>query len=619
MSGVFGIINPERPANLEHQLDAMGKVMSHQEWTVIDQYLDLQSGIGLGRIGIGIFNKERQPIWDSEQAIAIFMAGEFYDTEHAKQNLPADKSDEALALHLYSQVGDDFVKDVEGAFVLAIWDTRHRQLHIINDRFGLYPTYLAQIGDTLIFAPEVKAALLNSEVDRSLRDDAVAEYFRFQRLLGLKTFFKGIHLLPPASILTFDGHTNTYQKISYWSFNQLPLLPRSLTFDEKVEEGGRRLRAAIEKRSKGSQRVGVYLSGGLDSRSLLGLIPENSGTIHTFTFGQRGSRDEHYASQIAHIARSQHHFHAFDNGKWIIEASKAHIELTEGYQNWLHLHGFTMLGEVRQSIDVNLSGLGDIIWDDHYFFPPDAANAVDDIAFNSRLFEIYNQRYSWPGINETEERSLYHKSFYPRVQGLAFDSLVTESAVYADIPYYQRLRAFSVVNHFNRHLLYHAVYGRSHVEYRLPYFDLDLFSFCYGLQGEVDKDRELQISIIAKEVPELARIPRASTELPLTYNNRNLAIPKTVKRLKSAINRYVKPVFPTHSSLYADYETWLKTDLRSWAEGILFDERTLSRGIFQSETLHSLMNRHLSGFEQWTIGKIAPIITFEMMMRRYFD
>ena len=71
--------------------------------------------------------------------------------------------------------------------------------------------------------------------------------------------------------------------------------------------------------------------------------------------------------------------------------------------------------------------------------------------------------------------------------------------------------------------------------------------------------------------------------------------------------------------LHADYEEWLRTDLRPWAEAILLDERTLSRGIFRPEALRSLLDRHLAGHEQWTIGKIAPIMTFEMMLRKYYD
>jgi len=78
-------------------------------------------------------------------------------------------------------------------------------------------------------------------------------------------------------------------------------------------------------------------------------------------------------------------------------------------------------------------------------------------------------------------------------------------------------------------------------------------------------------------------------------------------------------LFSRRATLYADYENYLRNELRSWAEGILFDNRTLERGIFNPEFLRSIWDRHLSGRELHTIGKIAPIMTYEMMLRRFYD
>jgi asparagine synthase (glutamine-hydrolysing) len=614
VSGVFGILDLDRSIALEKQLIEMGQVMTHHDWQVVETYADEE--IGLGRVGIGIFNKQVQPVWNADRTAAICMAGEFYDTDRLKRELMGDRSDEALALHLYSQQGEDFVKNIRGAFVMAIWDAHARLLRIISDHFGLYPTYIAQVNKRLIFAPEVKAILTDPDVDRSLRDDSIAEYVRFQRLLGVKTFFTGVEVLPPASILTYDLREGRCAIRTYWSIQETPLLPASMTFDEAVDEGARLLRQAIARMSAGHERLGVYLSGGIDSRCIVGMIPQRAGDVHTFTFGQPDSRDAYYGDWIARAAGTQHHYHAYHNGDWISQYAGLHIDLTEGFQPWLHMHGISMLPEVRAHVDVNLSGLGDLIWEAEDFFPRAIVRAPDDIAYHEGLFTCYNQKYSWPGINEAEERQLYDEAFYPRVRGLAFASLMKESEAFSGLPYLQRLRAFNNVNHFTRHLLYHVVYGRSHVEYRLPFFDLDLHTFCYSLPFEPGHDRDLQLAIIARELPDMARIPRASNELPITYQNQGLTLHRAVNKMKRMVNQYVKPIFPERSSLYADYESWLRTDLREWAESILFDEGARSRGIFRPEALRSLMNRHLSGVEQWTIGKIAPLITFEMMLRQ---
>ncbi|TEU12784.1 MAG: asparagine synthetase B family protein, partial [Anaerolineales bacterium] len=618
MSGVFGVLDSKRGTPIKPLLTKMGTRMSHREWYVVETYTDEGAGVGLGRIGIGIFNKTSQPVWNSTHTVALVMAGELYNRDALGRNGDIE-SDEQVALALYEKLGDDFVSQLNGAFIIALWDTTRHRLLIANDRFGLYPTFIAQVGNRFLFAPEIKGVLVDPDVDRSLCDESIAEYMRFQRLLGFKTFFTGVTMLPPASISTYDYDAPTYRLRRYWDMSSVPLLPESITFEEAVEEGSRLFRAAVRKMTKGPERIGVFLSGGLDGRSILGMLSPDGRTIHTFTFGQPGCRDEYYARQIAKDAGAQHHYYPYENGHWIREFADLHLKLTEGFHPWIHMHGISMLSDVRQHVDVNLSGLGDLLWTQSNFTPLHLVKAPDDLAFNSLLFEFYSQKYSWPGITYAEERFLYHESFYPRARGLAFDSFIKELEPFAGLPYPQRVAAFNLINHFSRHLLYAAIFGRSHIEFRFPYCDLELMSFCYGLPFELGYDRRLQKAIIAREMPGLARVPYDTDELPITSRNHRRTIAYIKKKLKNSFHQYVAPIFPPRLTLYADYEEWLRTDLRSWAESILFDERTLGRGIFRPEALHSLMDRHLSGQEKWTIGKIAPIITFEMMLREFYD
>jgi asparagine synthase (glutamine-hydrolysing) len=349
------------------------------------------------------------------------------------------------------------------------------------------------------------------------------------------------------------------------------------------------------------------------------MIPRNLQEIHTFNFGQPGCRDEYYARKIAEVAGTQHHYYPYENGNWVRELVDFHLEMTEGFQPWIHMHGMNMLSTVRDYVDVNLSGLGDLLWLQPHFVPRHVVDAPDDIAFNSLLFELYSQKYSWPGMTYAEERYLYTESYYSCVNGLALESFANELKPFENLPYLQRIAAFNLNNQFSRHLLYSGVVGRSHIEYRFPYFDLSLMSFCYGLPYEVGNSRILQRAIIEREMPALARVPYEDDELPITSSGSIRALHYLKNRVKRVIHRTILPVFPYRRSLYADYEKWLRTDLRQWAEEILFDERTLSRGIFRPEALRSLMDRHMSGREPALIGKIAPLITFEMMARRYVD
>lgn len=251
-------------------MHAMGSAITHRDWYVVESYTDEERSLGLGRIGIGIFNKGPQPVWNSAHTVALVMAGELYNT-NASDRGRSLKSDEQVALDLYETVGERFVEQLNGAFVIAIWDEPRRRLLMANDRFGLYPLFYTCREGRLVFAPEMKGCLCDESFPRKLDLTALAQYMRFQHLLGERTFFEDLRLLPLASVLTFDLSSAEGSVKAYWTFDDIPYRPE-VTFDEAVEEAGRLLRLAVRRLSGDSYRPGVYLSGGLDSRTILGMI-----------------------------------------------------------------------------------------------------------------------------------------------------------------------------------------------------------------------------------------------------------------------------------------------------------------------------------------------------------
>jgi asparagine synthase (glutamine-hydrolysing) len=210
-------------------------------------------------------------------------------------------------LQAYQRWGPDFARHIEGIFIIAILDKHRDMLLLVNDRFGLFPCYFTQTGRGFFFGPSGKSVLEGAQVSPCLDLTALAEYMRFQHLLGNKTFFEDVFLLPNATSLSLDLEHGKLSLRSYWDFNNLPDIRRDLSFDEAATEAGRLLRLSIEKRSPaGSPTIGVYLSGGMDSRTILGLIDRQAWPeIHTFTFGRHDCLDVHYAAKSA---GSSHHW-----------------------------------------------------------------------------------------------------------------------------------------------------------------------------------------------------------------------------------------------------------------------------------------------------------------------
>lgn len=624
MSGIFGVIDAKQSSEPARILRAMAGRLAHRKWYVVETHSDESAGVGLGRIGIGVFNREPQPLYSEDEDVAILLSGEFYHTGELRRSLQAkgcrfrDASDLELALRLYQDRGEKFIRELEGVFVLAIWHRSRQKLIIANDRFGLYPLHYAHHNGRLIFAPEMKGILCDPAFRKELDLTALAEYTRFQSLLGDKTFFRGLNLLPNASLLSYQIDSDTLTIQPYWDFSEIPALPASLSFVDAVEEAGRLLKVAVDQLTEGDHRLGVYLSGGVDSRVILGLIPPDKTPVTSITYGLRECRDVDYAQQLAAQAHSRHHYFEFADGLWVKEQADFHLELTEGFHSWIHSHGMSVLEPVRQLIDVNLTGFGGgqsaVDWEDPAFL-----QTRNDLIFSNRLFYLLSQETTWPSISDIEEKSLYSPRLLPEMRDRAYDSFLAELARFNHLPHLQRAAYFALCNPDRRLFQYYTVFSRSHVEQRFPFYDYRYFEFVYALPPDMLFNRKLRRAIILKMMRPLARVPYNKDDLPITDYEPARITAKLLQKGKNYINRRLTRLFPERSTLYADYENWLRQELHSWGEAILLGEPTLQRDIFNPEFLAALWNHHQSGWETNTIGKLAPLMTWEMMARKYFD
>ncbi len=622
MSGLFGYMGPASPA--VEVAGRMGAAVRHAAGQyaahpVVDVAPAGTRG-ALGRIGIGIFNRAAQPAVGAGGLVQLFLCGEFYHQQSRRSALvragllAPDGDDAELALQVYLQEGAAGLACLEGAFVVAVWDERQALLTIVNDRFGLYPHYYARPPAGFCFAPEIKGVVAAPGVPRTLDLTAVAEHVRFQHLLGDRTWLEDVKLLPPATLLRYSLQDDTLALSTYWDFDAIRPEPR-VTFDEAVEETIRRFQRAIDAMTQPPQRVGVYLSGGLDGRTILGFI-DPATPVETFTFGARASRDVRYGTALARRAGRPHRWFSLDDGRWLLEHTDAHLALVEGMHSWMHAHGISTLAEARTRIDVHLSGwdggttMGgrlDEFEDDHAL-----RHAPDEATLAARLYEAFCRKFIWPGLTDAEAAELFVS---PEVAGRARASFEAELARTAHYPQPYRADYFYILQHCRRATQSMLVFQRSAFEVRCPFFDYGVMEWLYALPEEAHCVPQFHRAVITRRMPALARIPHEKDNLPPHSSPLVRGAGRGLRLAQRAVNKLAGPIFADSPRLYADYENYLRGDLRAWAEGILLDPRTLARDLFRPETVHRLWQRHQRGDELWTIGKVASLITVEQMIR----
>ncbi|MCC5670414.1 asparagine synthase (glutamine-hydrolyzing) [Nostoc sp. CHAB 5784] len=246
--------------------------------------------VGLGHTRLSIIDLETgiQPIANEDETLHIVVNGEFYDFERIQQDLIRSghrlktHSDSEIALHLYEEFGTQCLHYLRGEFAFVLWDERNELLFAARDRFGIKPLYYATIGDTLYLASEVKA-LFAAGVPAQW--DAESFFQANNALLEHdRTLFQNIYQVPPGYFLL--ASRNHMQLIRYWDFNyprigeQLP----QYTEGEYIEKLRYTLNEAIQLRLRADVPIGCYLSGGLDSSTLLGMAATHTAEpIHAFT------------------------------------------------------------------------------------------------------------------------------------------------------------------------------------------------------------------------------------------------------------------------------------------------------------------------------------------------
>jgi len=247
-------------------------------------------GLGHARLSIIDLATGGQPIADEENLAHVVVNGEFYDYERLQRELERSghrlrtRSDSEVVLHLYEDMGTRCLEHLRGEFAFVLWDDRNQTLLAARDRFGIKPLYYASHRGTLYLASEIKA-LLAMGVPAVWDRESLHQY-AFVSIDDDRTVFQGIYQIPPGHCLlaTVTGH----RLVRYWDFDY-PQEAASPTPEPEHEQGfiekvRTSLRDAVRVRLRADVPVGVYLSGGVDSSTILGMAAElTSSPLDAFT------------------------------------------------------------------------------------------------------------------------------------------------------------------------------------------------------------------------------------------------------------------------------------------------------------------------------------------------
>lgn len=358
MCGICGYSGFNDPILLKKMTDAI----IHRGPDDSGHFTDAKVGLGMRRLSIIDIESGRQPIHNEDETIWIVFNGEIYNFKELRVQLERKghrfytESDTEVIVHAYEEFGEECVKELRGMFAFAIWNKNEDKLFLARDRMGIKPLHYAIFDDKFFFASEIKSILQYKEYKPEIDLTALHDYLSYLYVPAPRSIFKGISKLLPAHTLTLkNGKINIKR---YWDLT----FPDSYNYNEDfyIKKTKELLEESVQMHMVSDVPLGVYLSGGLDSSTITGLMSKFSDRpVKTFTVGflDEEYSELEYARDVSEHFGTEHYEHIveYDAFKLLPDIVGQHDEPFGNSTSVIH---YLISKEIGKHVKVAMSGGG---------------------------------------------------------------------------------------------------------------------------------------------------------------------------------------------------------------------------------------------------------------------
>jgi len=617
-------------------LEAMCESIAHRGPDDRGVLVDPPVGLGHQRLSIiDLTSSGHQPMSNEDGTIWLVYNGEIYDFDPLRRMLQdrghrfRSRTDSEVLIHLYEDEGVDCLRRLNGMFSFALWDRPRQRLWVARDRLGIKPLCYCWDGTRLIFGSEIKTLLCDPGVRREIDTEGLDLYLTLNYVPPPWSLFRGIRKLPPGSYLMVENGELTIT--SYWDVPPAGEGSRGLEDRQIVKTGDeaeglyRTLEAAVRRRLIADVPLGAFLSGGIDSTIIVGLMARHMDRpVQTFSIGYKDlpSFDEtSYARDAASFHGTDHHEFRLGH-RDVLDAFPMVLEnLDEPFADSSAVPTYIVSRETRGHVTVALSGDGgDELFAGYRMYRGEAwARAYGRIpAFlrNGLIAPLVGrlpERRNTPGLEwarrvkkfvggmsrDFAERFCRWREIFPSAQRRLILQEPPRNDLYLDLV---RRNASREAGRFPDDpvnlMLYLDVKGLLHadmltkvdrmsmlnaLEVRVPMLDHNVVAYAFGLQGKRKLRGRTGKAVLLEAFeeflpPSLHGRPKMGFEMPIN--------------------------------------AWLRSDLRFLVEDYLSPAVIRKQGVFRPEAVSELVRRHMGGFQD-TSWQLWNLIVFGHWHRSY--
>lgn len=599
MCGITGIYKTPGYQVSPEVIKKMTDVIAHRgpdgEGTFILQNI----GFGHRRLSIiDLSDAGKQPMSTPDGKVTITYNGEIYNFRELRGELEKkgyrfiSKSDTEVILAGYREWGLDMIPKLNGMFAFGLWDADKKKLIITRDRFGVKPLYVWIRKDEIVFASEIKAILQHPDYKISLNYEALNEYFTFQNLFKFHTLFKDIQLLAPARVIQFDENLKI-NEYAYWDYNFTDI-DHTISENDAVYHTLELFKQAVNRQLVSDVPVGSYLSGGMDSGSIVGIASQSIPRISTFTCGfdmsattgREANFDERRDAELMASFFKTEHFEQVINAGDLAWSMPKLIYHLEDLRVGMSYPNYYISRLASRFVKVCLSGAG-----------------------GDELYGGYPWRYYhvFKSLNNTE----FYRDYYGFWQRLVKDSekkeLFTESVFNNIHDINSSFDVFSRVFTYNKSLKYHT--PEDHIANSL-YFEAKTFLpalFIVGDKLGMASSLEERFPFMDNDLVDFAQ------KIPVKFKLGNL---ENMKRIdenelgklrkfqstfddgKNVLRKAMKEILPEQiinrkkQGFSAPDESWYRGENLAYVKDLLLNKNTVSSAFINKKFVENTIYEH---------------------------
>lgn len=627
MCGITGYVNANGSAVDRVVLERMNHAILHRGPDEDGFYVNENTGLAMRRLSIIDLASGQQPIHNADKTKWLVFNGEIYNYQSLRDDLIArghelyTKSDTEAVLHLYDEFGADCLQYLRGMFAFAIWDEREKSLFLARDRVGKKPLlYSHQSNGDLIFGSEFQALLQHPLVSREVDLEAIDSYLSYLCVPAPQTAFKAIRKLEPGHWLKWkDGQVETKR---YW----LPDFSNKIKISEEeaIEETTRILRESTRLRMISEVPLGAFLSGGVDSSTVVALMAQESSTpVKTFSIGfeEQDFSELKYARRVAeHVGAEYHEFIVRPNALEILPTLVEHYG--EPYADSSAIPTYYVSKETRKHVTVALNGDGG----DESFAGYERYMAMEIAEVYRRIPRVLRKAFIEGPVN------LLPTSELKKTRVRDVQRFFTSANEDRESRYFRWMSTFkpALKPELYTSDFAHAVADTDASEFLDQWFARANGSGILDATLLTDQMTYLPNDLLVKvDIASMAN----SLEARSPFLDHHLiefaaSLPESLKmnrfRTKSLLKKVAARLVPREviyrrkMGFGVPVGRWLRGEMKDFLRDVLLSDRALNRGVIRAEKIRQYVDEHIDGkfdhsFQVWTL------LMLELWFQRFID